>query len=534
MLASVVFALTALSAAPGAQQGSALARGYVCTESGRAVEHAQVAFVPDGAAGVDWLDGFLEPRIPRRGASDARGRFRVAAPAGTGCLWIEHADGLGAMRAHYATEAPERVALEPLGAVRLRGGERLVARVLVLRAHASRVDLGRREGTRVRLPAGDYLLWLESGAHSWVDRVRVEPGKVLDLDLPADGLAQEFIGPAGCRLAFADWPQVELQRDAAGAVRPPVVRGLGILRWTLDVAGGAQVFGELWYGPDGPASSEAGAVTAPEERAVVRVSTVGGSPAAGADVFVIGVRGSRARVLARARADSDGRAGLPLPDAAPGEERRILVRAADHPPTWDRLPNGAALTVELPPVDTRRILVVAPSGDPVAFASIRLRGDRMPERTFPTDLAGNAVVRVPAGSVPELEVHDAEHLPFRGLLGPRSGGSPQVVQLRDGLQLHGVAYLDDRQIAPNVRIELRDPSDTTGVRTRTVVTDDHGRFRFRGLPDALFTLSVTTERNGVTWSGRLARAQPGDTEWRLDLGNEDPPLPGRTRRGGGR
>ncbi|MBK8977891.1 MAG: carboxypeptidase regulatory-like domain-containing protein [Planctomycetes bacterium] len=67
------------------------------------------------------------------------------------------------------------------------------------------------------------------------------------------------------------------------------------------------------------------------------------------------------------------------------------------------------------------------------------------------------------------------------------------------------------------------------MRPRATTSAADGTFAFRGLPDGLYTLFATTQRDGVTWSGKTPRVQPGADQWPIELRNEDPAPPGPER-----
>lgn len=490
--------------------------GSVRSASGRPIADARVTFVPDSTTGVAWLDQHRPAAPPVSGRSDERGRFRIAADATSGCLVVEHDSGLGAVLDHCSPGSARLVVVEPLGALRLGTGAEFAADVLLLRGADEHVVLGRRAGRELRMPVGDYLLLIESaGAHA-IARAHVRSGQTLDLDTASAMSAPRLRLPGGATCTPASWPGLVLRPDPDGFVHLPQVRGIGVVR-CIDAAG-ARVE-DLWYGADSGVLSWPIAGDAPSRELTVR--NADGSAAASVLVCAIDEQDDLQRVRARVWTASDGTARLPLPEPSPAARRRLCAVHPDGTPVF-AAPDASL--IEFPRMQRTRIVVLSPDGDPLAGARVAVRDVRMPDRVFRTDHSGRVLVPRASGSTPVLLVDHEDHLPCEVALDAAlvERGS---IGLEAGLELFGVAYVDVDRVASRVRVELRDIASRTRIGTRTTWTDEHGRFRFRGLPDASFTVFAQDERGSATWSGRLSRARPGSTEWRLDLRSEDPPLP---------
>ena len=266
----------------------------------------------------------------------------------------------------------------------------------------------------------------------------------------------------------------------------------------------------------------------------VRVAAaLSGEPVRGARVLTVIVNAGELEVLGKALTDESGAAAV-VAGTAPDPRRRIVVIA----------PSGAVAGIVLDPVVehgepilidddvVRRIRLVDEDGASVAGARVVLAQDAMPflTRSFRADARGIvALVGLPRRHV-ELHIDSGRHVPRGIMLAPRESDQDLAeFVLARGLELDVLVIRAGGEAAADVDVELRDPSAALGLAPRVAVTDAAGRCRFEGLPFAVYTLFATQAPGGITWSGLRAGVQPGDEEWTIELRNEDPPPPDRSR-----
>lgn len=508
--------------APVRAQETGEVLGLVRTESGRPVAGARVRFVPDRSRGFAWR---LPPDAPAPaviGRSRSDGRFRFDAPTGSGTLVVEHESGLGAVVHHVATGAAVPVVVRALGSVRRADGRPFAAQVRLLLDDGS-VWLDPLQGTELRLPAGRWLLLVDTGGSRQEVSAAVRPGTEVEI-APTSTAGHLVAAPDAARIELGRWPGLEA-RDAAG--RLPALGGPDVLAAVAEPEPGLEVHAQGWVEPRG-------VVRLPVvEGEVRRFSIVGpaGEPVAHAEVLTLLAGPGPARIVAHARVTGGaGRVWAPADLAADESVRPVVVVLAPG------LRPGLVELDELP--DTMRLAAAHPmrfrlegaSGQMVAGASVVCRSPQDPllDRRVVSDDRG--VVHVPdaAGESLTVVVHSAEHLPREVVLPTAETGVP-LVTLVPGREVKGVVRMVPDRLGDTIEVQLRDTAGTFGVPPRTVVADADGAFRFGGLPDGIYTLFAQTTVDGVTWSGILRGVQPGRDEWTLQLRSEDPAPPGARR-----
>ncbi|MCC6783470.1 MAG: carboxypeptidase regulatory-like domain-containing protein [Planctomycetes bacterium] len=522
----------ALAAFADAQSAPREILGRVRTESGRGVEDARIVFLPDAPHGLSWLAALDAPPPPQEFRSGADGRFRSEVRAGAGALWVETADGLGALVERVVAGAPLMVVARPLGEVSRYDGSELAAQLRWLPRSGRSIPLGERRGARLRLPAGRLALLVEEADRLVETRVDVPSGLRLAIGLPDDRgpkLPPELAADPTTRWSLRRWPELA---DARRDGRLPRLQAHDSLLVRRTEAEGLR-FASCWSGD----RTLALAFPAGDWRSVRVVGGEPRVPLAGARVLTIAIAAGGVRVLAESWSDGDGLAHGFLA-AERDEPHRLVVLTRDgavHGAAIEVLqseaaPEAAPAELAMPAADELRVRVVDAAGGAIADATVTLvdPAERALDRAFASDARGIvALVAVPRGAV-TLRVDSGRHVPAEFVCGPTEPRIPlRELVLAQGRPLDVRVLQPDGSPAIDVDVELRDPSGTTGITPRHAATDGEGRCRFEGLPDGSYALFASAMPGGITWSGRRIGAQPGEEEWTIVVRSEDPALPGR-------
>src|SRR5690606_24692493 len=183
--------------------------GIVRTVSGRPVVGAEIRVVERTLDTPPWLATARAIRADGPAArSDARGRFRLPAGPGAAALLVTHGDGLGAFVDLAHRGDPAIVTADALGRLARADDSELGAWVRRV-VPGGTLPLGHYLGPTLELPAGDYVLLVETEAGLVEHRCRVEAGRV-ERFLPRRGTHARLIGARPDRLHAERWPEVAL------------------------------------------------------------------------------------------------------------------------------------------------------------------------------------------------------------------------------------------------------------------------------------------------------------------------------------
>ncbi len=499
--------------------------GRLRSESGRGIEGANLTYLPDHSHGLEWLASIDGPSTPVIGVSGADGRFRLMTSTPTGSLVVEHADGLGAVVPRIAAEAPLSIELMPLGEVSRSDGAPLVAHLHWLGPDGRMVTLGHRTGRTIRLPAGRIALLVEDGERLVEIRTDVQSGRSTRLRI-VTGDGPKLQSTPGLTWRLDRWLEFgEIRR----AGRLPLLTAPDRLLGSVDDGVGNR-FIDAW-------SSVMDADVAPPPGTWRKVRIREAERDLGiARARLITVRSTPGgvRVMAQSSSDADGRAFAFVPERVDESSCKVVILAPDGAVASVAsrdLHNDARDCVVIPIARStqRRIRVV--DADSAAIPDVRIvvihPTEPLLDRVIRSDGRGFARLDADAGEPLELRIDSGRHVPQRAVLAPAApdGAVPTFV-LNPGLSMFGRVLLEQSRAAAKVDVELRDPSGGGELAARYTTTDHRGEFRFEGLPDGSYTLFATARLSGVTWSGRIQRAQPGADQWTILLRNEDPEPPG--------
>lgn len=503
--AAFAFAGAMLAAAAVAQPGTV--SGLVRRAGGDLVQSASIRCFERSGLGVEWIDGVLAPSESRT-TTDARGVFRVGA-TGPVLLLVEHG-AEGALCSSVHPGAPREVRLAPLGAVELPRGARgaWVA--------ADGIELGRFEGTRLRLPPAVYDVLVEGDGWLSVHSIELAPAGTVALVPPTRTPPRVFV-PRGYEVAVLPFASVALGCGPEGVVQLPVASGP--LRVRAHRAGPRRVaFEHLWIDPEQRRC---------EVHDDVQWERLRMEPAAGGSVVAtVRWQGGERRVIAISQVDDEGHVAV---RRAP--EAFAVVVARGKAITCQQVD---ATTGSLSVVPEARLFLrlVDEDGRGVAGAHVAvLPDDPFLARTLASDARGQVDVFGLAPAVVRVRVDHPAYLP--AILDLDAGDpEPHEVVLRPGLCVHGRVTLDGVP-RPGVHVVVRDPTGYTGMTPRDAVTGEDGGFAVCGLPDGTFTVFARCDVAGRTWSSQRSDVRPGPDVWTLEVACEDPPLPGeRTREDG--
>ncbi len=530
--------------APAQESGESHALGFCRSASGRALAAAEIWWLPREPTGIGWLDRRLPAAPPLRGTTDVRGRFRFEVPPTPALCVVLGPGGLGAVVPDAAPDAPLQIVAQPLGELIREDGRPFVGRIRLAADRPAPPLLPDQDGTKLALPAGDYLGWFGSPAVELAfhidsaTRTRwtvTEPTAPRRPTLPPPPASHSWIATGSVR-----WPLTLPCDPGTGVMPEPALPAApDQLEAWLRGPSGDRLWTAAWplRGVDGPTAPGPGLWIA------CRVAATGS--AAGTETWMFTTALTAAGdvvVLAVDRVAADGTAHALLRDPADS-----TWPAATHLVLWSpgsavsalALPSSIAssappLAVPAPgPAQSVRVRVLDAEGAPLAGAHVRLDPSRHPavlHRDRDTDSSGLARLH---GLLPDtastLLVTHPRHLP-RTLQLSAEAEAEVMVQLTAGLSVVGKVFGPDGHPAGGVGVELRETTAASVAGARRVSTGADGSFRFDGLPDGTFTLFTSRQVGATTWSGIRRGVQSGTgDEWRLDLRSEDPVPPGPRR-----
>jgi hypothetical protein len=469
------------------------------------------------------------------GRSDSQGLLRFAPREGAanGCAgsgFVSTAAGLGALLFDVQPGRAQRVELQPMAAL----STATQSESFVVYARATTIDgrtvtLPPQQGTTVRLPAGDYELWVHHADEGWLwERRTLASGQQVQLSFAA--------------------PAQRVQRAASTTVihpsgRPdvPLFPPGGLLATLRGDARRAPCLG--WNGGNDPtihgpvplpaAGDALAAWPPPRTEATTPWTLPAPDPLAAPQqaVFVLQHEASGAwRLLAAATPTATQGAGPAnatylLPPPPPGDVWLLFLAAGYAPQArpW-------AVPAETPPFTLQRgaalrLLATDDAGLPVGDLAVEYMPDGMPAAT----VAGHTDARGRLGFGPVLgpgllRVTDPRFANL-DLAVDRIPADGIAVTVLPGAVLQGRVQWPDGTPAASALVTLRDPSGKLQPAARHMLTDTEGGFHFGGLAEQRPVLVTATRlRGNHTFTARLPRALPGSDAVCLQLDDEDPSL----------
>jgi hypothetical protein len=477
------------------------------------------------------VPGRHAPRAWCSGTSDERGVLRLAqnppaAPPGAaaGIVWTE--DGLGALVVDLYAGRAQRLDLQPMAELTTAAG------TATIRVHArAHLPGGRtvlpftQPGTSVRLPAGDYELWVQNGERwIWQRRTLLSAQRtLLSFDgagptLAADAAA-ELVFPAGrpdVRLATADHGCILVGAAATAplvALRDGIVHGPAVLR--VDPAPASL----QWPAPDPVVWRQAHLDVPPGHAGATQVFSLLREASGGWRVLA-----SRSPGRSRSRSQR-AEPWVSLPAPPDGDAWQLFVARGFAPQArpWPREANAPQFTFE------RGVPLQVVCRDENGLPLVDVAVDYVPEGMEPATVAAHSdafgVARLgPVLGPGRVQVSDPRFANQTVEL-TTIPVEPLPVTIGAGETLHGAARWPDGAPAAGVVVTLRDASGALRPAERAVVSGDDGTFVFPGLTaNRALVLFAATKRDGRTWSGKLDRLLPGGGTIELVVRDEDPRL----------
>jgi hypothetical protein len=529
-----VLFLCLLSAGAAAQRSELVA--LLRDPSGRPVVGARGAVRVRPGAALPALGDLMPAPLDRdapggEGTSDERGVLRFVAPAAAappgaaaGMVWTE--DGLGALVVDLLAGRAQRIELQPMA--ELTTADTRQAITVRARAHlpgGGTVLLLPLVGTSVRLPAGDYELWMQRG-DSWIwQRRRLDSGQrtVVAFDGPTLRLAPDaatwWVQPAGR-------PDVVLATGArggtlhGGAVAAPLLAVRAGVVWgpavpTADPRDGS------WHGPPGDArpTTRVQVALPADDAGTVRLYSLWRSD--GGDWRPLAVA-----TPPRSRAASQRHEPwCELPPPPDGDAWLLLV--ADGFAPLARPWAGHATAAPLPLQRGVPLAVLCRGEDGLPLVDVAV--DYVPDGMTPAAVAAATdaygVARLgPVLAPGRLRISDARYA-NQSLELATIPVAPLAVTVAPGAILHGVTRWPDGSPAAGVVVTLRDAAGALRPAERATVSGADGAFAFAGLAaERNLVLFAAAHRDGRTWSGRRERLRPASGAIELVLLDEDPRL----------
>jgi hypothetical protein len=480
----------------------------------------EIAALTDCFGGDSSFASALPTAQRRTATSDGRGELRIPrGDGGTASGHVVTADGLGALFDGLQAGRAQRVVMAPMAAVTTATAtEPLRVHARATTADGRAVTFTPPPGAVVRLPAGDYELWVH-GSDGWLWRRKVLTS--------GERFAVAFTGPA--RRVQTPFPEAFHPAGRPDVVLFPAGASETLLRGDALQAPmvarcGAEFVGPhrlptvrpdavlVWPPIDRPLPTVAVPTTAASEPRVAMFSLL---QRTNGEFAVLGASLGSQPLNGRAPAFS-------LPPRPDGDAWLLLVAAGHAPqarPWLDAA--GEAFRLE--------------RGAPLVVLARDERGEPIADLAFdytPTDMAPAKVVGRSDGygkcrlgpvlAPGTLRVSDPRFANQRVDLESIPGAGVTVV-VTSGLTMSGVARWSDGAPARGVLVTLRDAAGVLRPAQRAIVTGDDGGFTFGGLPEQrALLLFASAQRDGRTWSGKLDRLLAGGEAIELVLRNEDP------------
>ncbi len=480
----------------------------------------EIAALTDCFAGDSPFASALPTAHRRTATSDGRGELRIPrGDGGTASGHVVTADGLGALLDGLQAGRAQRVVMAPMAAVTTTTGtEPLRVHARATTADGRTVTFAPPPGAVVRLPEGDYELWVHSSdGWLWLRKVLTS----------GERFAVAFAGPARrIQTSFAETfhpagrPDVPL--FAAGAAET-VLRGDALLA-PMIVRCGAAFIGPHRFPAVRP---DAVLVWPPVDRplpTVVVPSPAASEPRVAMFSLLQRTNGDFAVVGAsQGNEPSNGRAPAFTLPPRPEGDAWLLLAAAGHAPQARPWLDAAGDAFRLERGTPLVVLARDERGEPIADLAL----DYTPTDMAPAKVVGRSdgygKCRLgPVLAPGTLRVSDPRFANQRIDLASIPGAGVNVV-VTPGLTMSGVVRWPDGELARGVLVTLRDAAGVLRPAQRTIVTGADGGFTFAGLPEQrALLLFGSAPRDGRTWSGKLDRLLAGGEAIELVLRNEDP------------
>ncbi|MBL9080013.1 MAG: carboxypeptidase regulatory-like domain-containing protein [Planctomycetes bacterium] len=468
-----------------------------------------------------------------RGQGGKDGRIRFAAAPGvplpgaaSGLVWTE--DGLGALVVDLYANRAQRLQLAPMAELTTATGGELTVHARAFVPGRGAVEPFRRRGDRVRLPAGDYELWVQRGDEWLWQRRTLLSGEstVLAFDGPRQRVRSRS---ATTRCVFpAGRPDVAFAVGAAEFVLCGEARLAPLMALGDDAVFGPQV-------PIAGAGADAVAwppLLPPAQRQRLGPAPLAAAPLAATLYSLLRTAAGSWRPLGAADRvlPATGGAAAPAPTfelPQPTDGDTWLLFTADGHAPQARPWNGAG--GPFPFALERGVALQVVCRDEQGLPLVDVAVDYVPDGMEPATVAARTDARGTArlGQVlgpGQLRLVDARYA-NRTVALRTIPVEPLEVVVDEGEVLHGVARWPDGTPAAGVVVTLRDPSGALRPAERAVTSGADGAFVFPGLTgNRGVVLFAATKRDGRTWSGKLDRLRPGGGTVELVVRDEDPQL----------
>lgn len=501
------------------------AKGWLLTEPAWRLAALGSGDLPQLATGT--------PRSQQIAAtSDARGVLRFPIPEGSmaaaGSGMVTTDAGLGALLPRLQAKRTPLITLEPMALVTTPTGSESF--VLIARAtltDGSKITLPPQQGSRVRLPAGNYEVWACGRDGLIWQRMQLQPGQRSELQFAGAvqrvQLAKDaYVHPAGL-------PSLSLRQfageDFGGEANEVALRGAALaapwITWSNGIVTPARTV-------PGPPTQQARSWP-PKNDLRQRSKTYQLAATAPAGTVLLGLLRKSDRSFAVVAYANNDAGQLQMP-AAPNGDAWLLLLAPGHAPhaqpwatTADRLelrsPIGQPFAVT---ARDRRTLPIADLV--VSYTPGRQDAAALIARTDATGVARFGHVVGPG----TLQVSDARYANQDVTL-QRVPPAPLALVIDDGETMNATVKFADGAQGDAIVVTLRDPSDELRPRERSLVTSVGAAFSFYGLPsEHNLLLIATAQRDGKTWSARRV-VNALDEGLVVTLRNEDPVLRGNGR-----
>ncbi len=488
---------------------------------GRPVEGAEVRFLRNSAPDLPLVAPLLHPPAAIPGSTNVRGDCRLTidddAP---GVLLVKHGTALGALVADRRPGEAARVELQPIAEVTLSGqDEEFTLWPAVASGSGTLFHLEPMRGSRLRLPAGDYVCWWRRGDDHGSQRLRLRPGS--STALAWDDAPMRLLRAPDTTTTPSGFPHVAILTEGRGQT---LLHGLARVadlhcEWTPPrcfVDRPAPTHSDAPDGTTFPSGS-------PEPAAPLTVQVEGVPTGAAAQAFVVEqhLQGGEPRIVGRARFASDAHAVVPWP-TWPGNFH-LLVRCEKRATLIQPLAElQEAASLVLRQGRPIRLRVSVADGSPAAGARVRLvSASGLSLAEVRTDSSGRAHF-AHADAFDTVRIEATDHLPM-DVAAPEGDGA-LLVRLSEGAAVTGRVLNEDGSPAAGVAVSLKWIAPTVPRHPLTRLTDADGAFRFGGLQAATEVgLFVQRTQHNETWS-TTGRTRAGAPPTVLQLQHEDPQL----------